>query len=235
VLANPAFTLNSLLEREKLVYLLELLAPFALLPLRRAIGWLLVLPGFFFTLLATQYPALLQTSFQYTTYWTMFLFVGAIWALEVMPQAQRRAWLMPLLVGGALVSLHFGAIVKNQEVRGAWDRHRLGLSEFEKLRYAQVSKLAKQLPPEDSVVSSERLVPHVSNRRDSLTLRNGLQDATWLFTGNAAAGDERPLIDQALRSGSYGIVAREGEFFIAKKGADPSANRAYLVEMGFGP
>lgn len=235
VLANPAFTLSTLLEREKLSYLLELLAPFALLPFRRPIGWLLVLPGFFFTLLATKYPALLMTSFQYTTYWTMFLFVGAIWALEAMPSQRRAAWALPLLVGGALASLHFGAIVKNQDVRGAWDRHRLGLSDFERQRYAQVSSLAKQLPMSDSVVSSERLVPHVSNRRDSFTLRNGLQDATWLFTGNAAAPDERPLIDQALRSGQYGIVAREGEFFIAKKGADPALNRAYLTEMGFGP
>lgn len=234
VLGNPAFTLNTLLEREKLSYLLEILAPFALLPLRRPVGWLLVLPGFFFTLLATQYPALLSTAYQYTTYWTMFLFVGCVWALERMPADLRRGWALPLLVGGVLCSVHFGAIVKNQHVRGALDIHRLGLSEVERMRYSQVASLAKQLPPDDSVVASERLVPHVSNRRDCYALRHGVLEATWLFTGNAAALDERPHIDRALRSGQYGIVAREGEFFIAKKGADPAQNRTYLLEMGFG-
>ncbi|MBL8922982.1 MAG: DUF2079 domain-containing protein [Myxococcaceae bacterium] len=235
VLGNPAFTLNTLLEREKLSYVLEILAPFALLPLRRPIGWLLVLPGFFFTLLATQYPALLSTAYQYTTYWTMFLFVGCVWALESMTPRLRRSWALPLFVGGLLCSVHFGAIVKNQQARGALDVHHFGLSPVEQLRYSQVASLAKQLPPDDSVVASERLVPHVSNRRDCYALRHGVLEATWLFTGNASAPDERPHIDRALRSGQYGIVAREGEFFIAKRGADPAQNRAYLFEMGFGP
>lgn len=234
VVANPSFTFHSLLERQKLIYLLELLAPLVLLSFRRPIGWLLALPGFFFTLLATEYPALISTSFQYTTYWTVFLFVAATWALELKTAQARRAWVLPLLFAGGVCSLQFGAFVRHQHVRGGWDIHHRGLTERERGRYGQVTRLVAQVPPDESVVSSERLVPHISNRKDSFSLRNGLQGATWLFTGNSEWPSERPLLLEALR-GDYGIVAREGEFIIAKRGAPKALNGPYLMEMGFGP
>ena len=78
VFANPAFTMTNLLERDKLVYLLEIVVPLAFFPWRRPIGLLCAVPGFMFTMLATHYPPLIQISFQYTAYWTSFLFIAVV-------------------------------------------------------------------------------------------------------------------------------------------------------------
>jgi uncharacterized membrane protein len=234
VFANPGFTVNSLLDAEKLRYTLEILAPLALISFRRPIGWLLALPGFFFTLLSTKYQPLVLTSFQYTTYWTIFLFMGAVWTLERLSVRGRRAWVLPLLVGGVVGSAQFGAIVRHEEARGSWQTHRFGLTPWEKTRYEQVRRLVEQIPGDESVVASERLVPHISNRADAYSMRSGLQDALWLFTGNAAWDADRVHIPEALR-GDYGIVAREGEFIIARKGHPKTLNEQYLKEMGFPP
>jgi len=78
VLGNPVFTLGVILERDKLIYLLEIFLPLAFFPLRRAIGILCCVPGFLFTLLSTGYRPLYQISFQYTAHWTAYLFIALI-------------------------------------------------------------------------------------------------------------------------------------------------------------
>ncbi len=82
VVGNPVFTGNAILERDKLTYLLQLFVPLLFVPLARRIGLLLVLPGFLFTLLSTGYAPLNQISFQYTSYWTAFVFIGVVLGLE---------------------------------------------------------------------------------------------------------------------------------------------------------
>ena len=78
VLGNPFYTLETLLERAKLLFLLQFFVPLAFLPLRRPIVLLLIVPGFFFTLLSTGYQPLIEISFQYTFFWTVFLFIGLV-------------------------------------------------------------------------------------------------------------------------------------------------------------
>ena len=56
VLGNPGYTATTMLEKDKILYLLQIMAPLAFFPWRRPIGLLCSLPGFFFTMLATQYP-----------------------------------------------------------------------------------------------------------------------------------------------------------------------------------
>ena len=60
VIGNPVFTLTSLLEPEKFLYLVQLPAPLCFFPWRRPIGYLMTIPGFFFTLLETGYLPLVQ-------------------------------------------------------------------------------------------------------------------------------------------------------------------------------
>ena len=92
VFANPAFTMTNLLERDKLVYVLEIIAPLAFFPWRRPIALLCVVPGFIFTMLATHYPPLIQISFQYTAYWTSFLFIAIVANLAWI-RRERGGWL----------------------------------------------------------------------------------------------------------------------------------------------
>jgi uncharacterized membrane protein len=78
VIGNPAFTVTNMIEHDKVVYLLEIMTPLAFLPWRRPVGLLCSIPGFIFTMLATRYPPLIQISFQYTAYWTSFLFIAMV-------------------------------------------------------------------------------------------------------------------------------------------------------------
>ena len=67
------------------------MAPLAFFPWRRPIGLLCTLPGFFFTMLATKYPALTRLGFQYTAYWTSFLFLAVVANLRWLDRAERAA------------------------------------------------------------------------------------------------------------------------------------------------
>ena len=89
-IANPAYTLNTLLERDKVLYLLNLFVPLAFIPLRRPIGFFCCILGFFFTLLSTGYGPLIQTSFQYTANWTAYLFIAIVGNLVWVTKARHR-------------------------------------------------------------------------------------------------------------------------------------------------
>src|ERR1043165_7401867 len=78
VFANPGYTTTKVLEHDKVLYVMQIMAPLAFFPWRRPIGLLCTLPGFFFTLLGTQYPWLTRLGFQYTAYWTSFLFLALV-------------------------------------------------------------------------------------------------------------------------------------------------------------
>ncbi len=129
VLTNPAFTLSTMLTVEKLIYVLQILAPLAFLPLFRPIGWLFLVPGVVFTLLSTGYPPLVQISFQYTEHWTPFVFLAATLGIAyrqgkaMEPRragAQRRADLLALALATLLASHQYGAILQQETARGGF-------------------------------------------------------------------------------------------------------------------
>jgi uncharacterized membrane protein len=240
VLGNPFFTMSSLLERDKLVYLLQIFAPLVFLPLRRPIGLLCCVPGFLFTLLATQYPPMIQISFQYTAYWTPFLFIAAIAALDrlrvnetanLIGPAHRRAW-MVALVGAVLVSnFQFGAVLDKHNTRGGFGPYRFGLVEEDVLRHTNAYALIAQVPPRAKIVASEMIVPHVSSRPDAYTLRGGIYDAEYLLFEFASGGDERLRVLDVLRDQSFGIVDVRGQFVLAKRGHSTTRNAEVLSQL----
>jgi uncharacterized membrane protein len=131
LLSNPVFTLNVVLERGKLTYLLELLTPVLFLPWTRPIGLLFMVPGLVFTLLSTDYWPLYQPSFQYTTYWTVFVFIGVVVALEHAGRARhagdvgalvRRRTLVAGFVVASLAGTYLdGAILSRENVRSGFN------------------------------------------------------------------------------------------------------------------
>jgi uncharacterized membrane protein len=240
VLANPFFTMTSLLERDKLVYLLQIFAPLAFLPWRRPIGLLCCVPGFLFTLLATQYPPMIQISFQYTAYWTPFLFIASIAALDrlrvneranLIGPAHRHAWVVAL-VGAMLVSnFQFGAVLDKHNTRGGFGPYRFGLVDEDNVRHANAYALIAKVPPRAKIVASEMIVPHVSSRPDAYTLRAGIYDAEYLLFEFAIGGDERPHALEVLRDRSLGIVDVRGQFVLAKRGHATNRNAEVLAQL----
>jgi len=241
VLANPAFTMTSLLEREKLIYLLQLLVPLCFFPWTRPLGLLCSLPGFFFTLLATGYSPLVQISFQYTAHWTAYAFIALVANLRVVQQplapgerggqARRRAWLGAMMLTMVLASSQFGAVFQQNTVRGGFSPFRFTSTQADRDRRADLYSLIAMVPPRAKICSSENIVPHVSARPDSYTLRIGVFDAEYLLFSLPAGGLEQGHLFEALNPGTFGVIAEKGTFVLARRGAPTDKNPPILARV----
>jgi uncharacterized membrane protein len=241
VVANPVFTLNSLLERDKLIYVLQLFAPVAFLPFRRPIGLLMCVPGFFFTLLATEYPPLVQISFQYTAWWTPLMFIGTVASLErwrqreqagLIAPASRRAGVVALAGAMLVCTFQFGAILDKHNTKGGFGLYRFGLTAEDHARHANAYALIAQVPPLAKIVAGERIVPQVSARPDAYMLRGAIYDAEYLMFETPLWGEERDHVLPVLRDGSFGIVDERGEFVLARRGAPTTRNAEIRRKLG---
>lgn len=225
VFTNPGYTFSSLIEQPKLVYALQVLVPLVFLPLRSPLGWLLCLPGFFFTLLSTQYPPLVMISFQYTAYWSMFVFLAVGWVLFRAEPARRAAMVAALVLATLATSVNFGAVFRPDGARGAYDVHRFSLTEVDHRRHADAYALIDQIPPDAKVAASERLNPHVSSRKNAYTLRGSAFDAEYLLFELSVLGpNERDAVRPLLSKNEIGVVDARGGFWLLKRGADPARN-----------
>jgi uncharacterized membrane protein len=231
VAGNPAYVANLVLDKDKVGYLLALFTPLLLLPLRRPIAALLVVPGFFFTLLSTGYRPLYEISFQYTSYWTAFLFIGLVVSLEHIGPARIRPWLVGLAAASIVCTSYDGAFLQHDTVRGGFDPFRFGTTDSDRHRREELATLVARIPEGASVAASERLVPHVSGRSDAYTLRFGAYDAECLLFELPTRGDERPVVTPLLVEGTYGVTDDLGDMVLARRGAPASANAAVLARI----
>jgi uncharacterized membrane protein len=242
IVANPAFTLGTLLDRAKLVYALQILVPLAFLPLCRPIGLFLALPGVVFTLLSTGYAPFLQISFQYTAHWTGFLFLALVLNLghvrrpyfpgDAMGSARLRAALAALVCSTVIVSHQFGAVLQGNTARAGFDPFRFGTTEADRARRRELYVLIAMIPPRAKVAGSETVVPHVSSRPDAYTVRLGTYDAEYLLFSLAvrAEAEGKPL-REALGSGAFGVVAVGSEFVLARRGHGTARNADVLARL----
>jgi uncharacterized membrane protein len=247
VFANPAFTITSLIERDKLSYLLQIMAPLAFFPWRRPIGILCTVPGFFFTLLSTRYPPLTKISFQYTAYWTSFLFIAVVanlaWlkrgaetaslpAVAARRRASLRAWVVALTAATIVTSYQLGIVFQHNTAWAAFFKFEVGIKPEDKKRHADLYALIAQIPPDASVAANEMVVAHVSSRKNAYTLKIAHNDADYLLVRLPVPPDERGRVSEALRSGAYGVVAERGEFTLFRRGAPAGSVANFLRLIG---
>lgn len=222
---NPAFTLKSLLEQGKLSYVLQIFVPLLFLPLRRAMGWWFCLPGFFFTLLSTDYWPLIWIGFQYSVYWSMFVFLAIGWTLSHMAPRKRLAALAGFALAMSATSWEFGAWLQPENGRGSWDYHRFKLTAEDHKKHEQAYALIEMIPKDAKVAASEFINPHVSSRANAYSMRGSLYDAEYLLLHLAAMGPrEKQLVRTAVERDRYGLLAKRGKFLLFKKGFDTARN-----------
>lgn len=242
VLGNPVFTLDVLLDREKLIYILEIFLPLAFFPLRRPIGLLCCVPGFLFTLLSTGYRPLYQISFQYTAHWTTYLFIALIANLAWLGQQARRrgllgaawqrGWIVALALAMLVTSYQLGALIQHHAARGGFGIYHFGTTAEDWERRSNLHALLDKVPRDAKIVSSENIVPQVSNRAFAYTLRMGIADADYLLFSMPPGGDERAKVMEVLPSGSFGVVAERGSYVLAKRDYPTELNAGVLARMG---
>jgi hypothetical protein len=245
VLGNPAFTMSTLAETSKLIYLLQILLPLAFIPFRRPIGLLLAIPGFFFTVLSTHYGPLVSINFQYSAPCIAFLFpgvaIGLQWlnarsaahpqqaGLAVKPQ---RAALVALLCLAVPVSYQFGAVFQQHNSWGGPIQYVFGIDSHGRSRHQAAERLVRLLPPRAKVSGSAFTTPYISNRPSAYNMTAGIFDAEYIFFPSEPAdlvADERGTVTRLLHGGEFGVVAIEPPFAMAKRGHSRDLNAKLLA------
>lgn len=238
VLTNPIFVLESLLTREKLLYLLQIFVPVGFVALKRSPALVLFLPACTFTLLSTAYPALIMTTFQYTSYWTPMVFLAVVEVLSRREGFTRReskgirlGRIFGLVLALLLTSNRYGAVFQTETARGAFDPVRVVITPQDRKNHEDFSVLVKQIPSGAKVVAAEWLVSHVSNRKDAYTLRFGVLDAEYLLFWThreKLRSDEKPVLKKALfgKDAAFGVVEKRGMFVLARRGHSREQNES---------
>jgi uncharacterized membrane protein len=237
ILINPNYFLKLLITETKVSYALHMLAPLALLPLRHPALALLMLPGFFVTLMTTGYGPTVSIAFQYTTTWIPFLFAAVAIALRLRSRdlgpGARRASVIALCIGVACHSYVFGAILQHNTFVGGFSRVYFEMSSGERKRYADLRAVAALIPAKASVAATELEVPHVSARVDAYTLKVSSGDADYFFLNrHHVDADARQRVRQAMKRHPYGLVAQKGEFLLFAKGHTSKDTEAALRTIG---
>jgi uncharacterized membrane protein len=258
VLSNPAYFARSLLEMEKLIYFLQILVPLAFIPLTRKIGWFALIPGMVYSLMETQYHALVDIHFQYSPHFLAFMFPALVFALES-PETKgndatphithalspsfgvlrtyfdapaRLGCYGALVLGTLLCSYQYGPIFQQHTSRGGPIPYKFGWDKEGEQRYHAIEALKAILPPNASVAASAFTVTQISARHNGYSLSISLYDAEWIIAPTNRGeyvGDERSRTIQALRSGQFGVVAVQKPFFLAKRGYATSQNASVLA------
>jgi uncharacterized membrane protein len=198
-------------------------------------------PGFLFTLLSTGYRPLYQISFQYTAHWTAYLFIATIANLAWLGReasrrgpagaAWKRAWIAAISLAVLVASYQFGAILQHNATRGGFGVYHFGTTPEDVERRRTLHELIAMVPKKAKIVSSETIVPQVSNRAFSYTLRMGIADADYLLFNIPPGGDERTKVLEVLPPGTFGVVAERGQFVLAKRGHSTDLNSGVLARI----
>jgi uncharacterized membrane protein len=243
VLGNPGFTMETMAEMSKLTYLLQILIPVAFIPFRRPIWLILAIPGFFFTILSTQYGPLISINFQYSAHWIAFFFPGVALGLEWMgrraltvgmpdsPGLRQRAALIAMVAMALPLSYQYGAIFQRTNSWGGPIKYVFGVDSEGRQRHRAAERLLKHLPPRAKVSASGFTTPFISNRPDAYNMTLGIFDADYIFFPSEAQDfivDERATVTRLLREGEFGVVAVEPPFALAQRGYSTDRNAGLL-------
>ncbi len=236
LVSNPIFTFNSLLDQDKLTYIVKMMGPVLLLPFRHPRTWILFIPPAMFTLLSSGYKPLYQTFFQYTSNYTAYIFFAAIvalaWWLESDAKLGVRRFRVPaalvaISVTASVYSYSHGALFQRHNFVGGFRQVQFEITDEDRKRHKDLYELIAMIPKNASVAATETEAPHVSNRRFCFTLRFQYEDADYLLMALDEARAEptsHQVIAQAIKTGRYGYVARRGGFVLWKRGHSKERN-----------
>lgn len=220
LVTNPAYVFRTLLTADKLRYFLQIMAPLAFLPLRRAYLLPALVPGTMFTLLTTGYGPTIDIAFQYSGHFTPYLFTAAAVAFasyRTTRPAAFRASIVALGVGTLLCTRLWGAFPPTGAVRGGFFQvtfTRPTAADLQKNR--DIVELAAMIPPDASFAVTEEELPHVSGHPKVLALRDGPGPADYVLFSPTGGGGQYGT--QLLAGGDYVEVAsRPGLQLIRKK------------------
>jgi hypothetical protein len=131
-----------------------------------------------------------------------------------------------------VTSYQLGGLLQHNATRGGFGIYHFGTTSEDWERRRTLHELLAMVPRKAKIVSSENIVPQVSNRAFAYTLRLGIADADYLLFSIPPGGDERAKVLEVLPPGTFGVVAERGQYVLAKRGHPTDLNAGVLVRMG---
>lgn len=231
LLTNPIFVFQKLLTAPKLEYMLHILAPLALLPVRRLTLAALLIPGAFFTIF-TNWGATLSIHYQYSAHFTAYAFFAIVVLLSShVGRARPGASLFALLFCVISHSKAFGVLFDPDSFTQS--KNALSLSPDEQSRLDATRKLASKIPDEASVIATTRDAPHLSNREKIYAFGHSRIAADYVFIHPASfsLGSTKADIRAVLDAAPYGLIAEQDGALLFKKGAQSLETEAALLKL----
>jgi uncharacterized membrane protein len=190
-LLNPVFTLGHALTQPKILFVLQLFAPLALLPFASARGALLVSYGLAATILASR-PALHQIGFQYALTLLAMGCIAALLALHRRSPRFRNRALAAAVMLAIVTCFHYGMIWPRHNFTGGFNTIDFDYSEADRARHAELQRLIDLIPDEATVLASENLVPHVARRHTVDTERYARHRQSILYDAILVHNNDTP-------------------------------------------
>ncbi|NUQ79147.1 MAG: DUF2079 domain-containing protein, partial [Polyangiaceae bacterium] len=225
ILSNPIYFVSTLWKEAKLIFALHMLAPIAFIPARYLPLAMLLLPGFVFTLMTSDYAPTVSIAFQYTTHWIPYLFLAIVLAMVLIGREAKGAVARPAMLATLLLcvmshSYNFGAVLERTNFIGGFSRIQFKITPQELERYKHLKELVAMIPQEAQVAATDQELPHVSARRVTYHIHGPIGAAEYMLINKSHInGKSRGPISKLLPEKQWGLVARRGtELFLFKKG-----------------
>ena len=234
---NPVYSFSYVfLDPDKLLFLAQLLLPLLGIPLLAGAGpWIVALPGFATLLLSSYRPQyLLDTHYSAIVIPSLFFLaaLGLAWV-------ERRRRMAALPLAAALLA---ASLLMN------WQYGWLGGKLFHGIprpteRQRAIAALIDAIPPDASVSTLSRIVPHLASR-EQVYLYPTVNGADYILFDAALDGDFFPLISRDPRGeaierllpfvagGEYGLLAGQDGVLLLQRGADTANNQEALRALG---
>ena len=224
LVSNPGYAAKTLVTWEKARYVAQIFGPLAFLPMRRPLLWLLMIPGFFVTLISTEYLPTIQISFQYVANWAAYMFPAAAivlghYATQLGGRARQRAAIFAVLGASIVATVQWGAYTPRWSIRGGFGMVPLQRpTEADHQRERDLRGLLARVPEKAHICVSDRLQPHTT----AIVLENwplswGVAACDYLLWSDLPADRGQELGPGALGSGVFELVEQRGGLTLARK------------------
>ncbi len=226
LLTNPLYVASTLFTGEKLLLALQLLVPFAWLPVRQWRTLPLLLPGLAIVGLAASTSSIVMVQFHYSSHFLPYLALATIVALAVRKQAERFRAVFAMVLGATVVTCHYGAFVRST-FRPAFHEVSFDWTDEDEKRREAFRAIASQIPDDAALAAGEHEGPHFARRARLYALKGGVRNARYVvFSRSSLRWGGADRIERALESKRFGIARLEGPFVLLVRGSSDTGEPA---------
>lgn len=219
VLLNPIRTLSILIQPDRLIYIIKILSPLALLPIL-SIYFLFTLPQIAINLLSNN----IQTHeifFQYTSSITPFLFISTVYAVhklrKLLPNLGLNFLMFVVLLFSLFSAYEYGPLPGSVNPNISMFTNKLHNN-------GEIRKFLIQIPKIYSISSTNNLGAHLSHREKIYTVPVGIGSADFILfltrgseVYDPAIKKEKGFIKEVKDNPNYVLTYQNGDFIAFQK------------------